>query len=48
MLLVFAGGFTHLNNYRELIAKAGLSPREHTSDTSIRGKVRISPKWAAA
>jgi transposase len=42
MLLVFAGGFTHLNNYRQLIAKAGLSPREHTSGTSIRGKVRIT------
>lgn len=42
MLLVFAGGFTHLDNYRQLIAKAGLSPREHTSGTSIRGKVRIT------
>jgi transposase len=24
MLLVFVGGFTHLDNYRQLIAKAGL------------------------
>jgi transposase len=40
MLLLFAGGFTRLNNYRQLIAIAGLSPREHTSGTSIRGKVR--------
>ncbi len=49
MLLLFAGGFTHLDNYRQLIALAGLSPREHTSGTSIRGKVRITKiKWAAA
>ncbi len=42
MLLLFAGGFTPYANYRQLIAKAGLSPREHTSGTSIRGKVRIT------
>jgi transposase len=42
MLLLFAGGFRRLDNYRQLIAKAGLSPREHTSGTSIRGKVRIT------
>jgi transposase len=42
MLLLFAGGFTRLDNYRQLIAMAGLSPREHTSGTSIRGKVRIT------
>jgi transposase len=42
MLLLFAGGFTCLDNYRQLIAMAGLSPREHTSGTSIRGKVRIT------
>ena len=42
MLLLFASGFTHLDNYRQLIAMAGLSPREHTSGTSIRGKVRIT------
>ena len=41
MLLLFAGGFTHLDNYRQL-ALAGLSPREYTSGTSIRGKVRIT------
>jgi transposase len=41
-LLLFAGGFTRLDNYRQLIAMAGLSPREHTSGTSIRGKVRIT------
>jgi len=42
MLLLFAGGFRRLDNYRQLIAMAGLSPREHTSGTSIRGKVRIT------
>lgn len=42
MLLLFAGGFKRLDNYRQLIAKAGLSPREHFSGSSIRGKVRIT------
>jgi transposase len=42
MLLLFAGGFRQLDNYRQLIAKAGLSPREHSSGASIRGKVRIT------
>lgn len=42
MLLLFAGGFTNFTDYRQLIAKAGLSPREYTSGTSIRGKVRIT------
>ena len=42
MLLLFAGGFRNVSNYRQLIAKAGLSPREYTSGSSIRGKVRIT------
>ena len=42
MLLLFYGGFRNMDNYRQLIAKAGLSPREYTSGTSIRGKVRIT------
>lgn len=42
MLLLFADGFASYTNHRQLIAKAGLSPREHTSGTSIRGKVRIT------
>ena len=42
MLLLVAGGFMRLDNYRQLIAKAGLSPREHSSGSSIRGKVRIT------
>lgn len=44
LLLLFAGGFTRLDNYRQLIAKAGLSPREYTSGTSVRGKVRITKR----
>ena len=47
MLLLFAGGFTRLDNYRQLIAMAGLSPREHTSGTSIRGKVSITKTGGA-
>lgn len=42
MLLLFAGGFRNMASYRQLIAKAGLCPREYTSGTSIRGKVRIT------
>ena len=46
-LLLFAGGFAHLDNYRQLIAMAGLSPREHSSGTSIRGKARITKMGGA-
>ena len=42
MLLLFTGGFTHFDSYRQVIALAGLSSREHNSGTSIRGKVRIT------
>jgi transposase len=42
MLLLFAGGFQRFDNYRQLIALAGLSPREHSSGTSVRGKARIT------
>jgi len=41
-LLLFAGGFTGFENYRQLIAKAGLCPREFSSGTSVRGRARIS------
>jgi len=41
-LLLFAGGFRNLNNYRQVIAKAGLSPREYTSGSSIR---YVLPRW---
>jgi transposase len=42
MLLLFAGGFQRFDNHRQLIARAGLSPREHSSGTSVRGKARIT------
>jgi transposase len=43
MLLLFAGDSSvRLDNYHQLIAKAGRYPREHTSGTSIRGKVLIT------
>ena len=42
MLLLFAGDFHRFDNYRQLIALAGLSPREYSSGTSVRGKVRIT------
>ena len=42
MLLLFAGGFTSFQNHRQLIAKAGLCPREFSSGTSVRGKARIT------
>ena len=41
-LLLFAGGFTSFENYQQLIAKAGLCPREFSSGTSVRGKARIT------
>lgn len=40
--LLFAKGFTQVDNYRQLIAKAGLCPREYSSGTSVRGKARIT------
>lgn len=41
-LLLFAKGFTQVENYRQLIAKAGLCPREYSSGSSVRGKTRIT------
>lgn len=41
-LLLFAKGFTQVDNYRQLIAKAGLCPREYSSGTSVHGKARIT------
>jgi transposase len=41
-LLLFAKGFAQVDNYRQLIAKAGLCPREYSSGTSVRGKTRIT------
>lgn len=42
LLLVFARGFSDLQNHRQLIAQAGLCPREYSSGTSVRGQTRIT------
>lgn len=41
LLIVYTDGFTKINNHRQLIALAGLAPREHTSGTSVRGRKGI-------
>ncbi len=38
LLVVYTDGFKKVNNYRQLIALAGLAPREHTSGTSVWGR----------
>lgn len=40
-LISFTDGFTKIENYRQLIALAGLAPREYTSGTSVSGKKGI-------
>lgn len=41
LLIVYTDGFKKISNHRQLIALAGLAPREHTSGTSVRGKKGI-------
>lgn len=41
LLIVYTDGFKKVSNYRQLIALAGLAPREHTSGSSIRGRKGI-------
>jgi transposase len=41
LLIVYTDGFEKINNHRQLIALAGLAPREHTSGTSVRGRKGI-------
>lgn len=41
MLIVYTEGFKKISNYRQLVALAGLVPREHTSGSSVRGKKGI-------
>jgi transposase len=41
LLIVYTDGFTKVKNHRQLIALAGLAPREHTSGSSVRGRKRI-------
>lgn len=40
-LIVYTQGFKGMNNYRQLISYAGLSPREFSSGSSIRARARI-------
>jgi transposase len=41
ILIVSTQGFKHTQTYQQLISYAGLSPKEYSSGSSIRGKVRI-------
>jgi transposase len=38
LLIIYTDGFTKINNHRQLIALAGLAPREYSSGSSIRGR----------
>lgn len=40
-LIVYTQGFKDMTNYRQLISYAGLSPREFSSGSSIRGRSKI-------
>ena len=40
-LIVYMQGFKDMTNYRQLISYAGLSPREFTGGSSIRGRSKI-------
>ncbi len=44
ILIVTTQGFRHTESYQQLISYAGLSPKEFSSGSSIRGKVRICKK----
>jgi transposase len=41
LLIVYTDGFKKVSNHRQLIALAGLAPREHTSGSSVRGRKGI-------
>jgi transposase len=41
ILIISTQGFKYTENQRQLISYAGLSPKEYSSGTSIRGKARI-------
>lgn len=41
-LLIATGNFTRFSDVRKLICYCGVAPFEHSSGTSIRGKVRVS------
>jgi transposase len=44
MLIIYTQGFKYTENHRQLISFAGLSPREHSSGTSINGRPKICKK----
>lgn len=44
MLIIYTEGFRYTDNYRQLISFAGLSPRQHESGTSIKGRSVICKK----
>ncbi len=44
MLIIFTQGFRYTHTHRQLISLAGLSPREHSSGTSIHSKPTICKK----
>lgn len=46
MLLLFAGGCTHFDNYLQVIALAGLSPHANTPRVRASAARCASPKWA--
>jgi transposase len=48
ILIVSTQGFKHTQTYQQLISYAGLSPKEYSSGSSIRGKVRICKQGGAA
>jgi len=41
ILIVYTEGFKKIQNHRQLIALAGLAPREHSSGSSIKGRKGI-------
>lgn len=47
ILIVSTQGFVHTESYRQLISYAGLSPKEYSSGSSIRGRVRICKQGGA-
>lgn len=47
ILIVNTQGFKHTQSYQQLISYAGLSPKEYSSGSSIRGRVRICKQGGA-
>jgi len=47
ILVVSTQGFAHTETYQQLISYAGLSPKEYSSGSSIRGRVRICKQGGA-